>query len=72
MKIKREIYIFLTILILLAAIWHSDLLTDPMGRVDLMSQRGNYAHPFIWSISIYVIVLMVRVSVKKVIRFFRK
>lgn len=53
---KKELLIYLSILILSALVLHPDLLTDPLKRIDMMSERANYYHPVLFSLAIYLVV----------------
>ncbi len=39
---------------------HSDLLSEPSGRFQLMYEKGNYAHPFLYTFIIYSILFIIR------------
>jgi len=70
--IKREILFYLAILFVLALILHSDLLTDPSSRFQLMYKKGNYFHPFLYSFVVYIILLIIRKTLDFIIGFFEK
>jgi len=58
--IKKELlYYFLTLLVL-ALIMHIDLLSDPLSRLQMMQEKENYTHPFLYSFVIYFIILVLR------------
>lgn len=63
-KIRIELLYFLAILIVLAILQHSDLLTAPLERINTMTQKGNYFHPLLWSSIVYVIIGLIRLIVK--------
>jgi len=67
-KIKIELIYFIAILLILAIIQHSDLLHSPLGRVSLMSEKGNYFHPFLCTFPIYAIVGLFRLLVNYLLR----
>jgi len=58
--IKREIFIFLLILFILTLVMHSDLLSNPSARFDMMFEKENYAHPFLYTFIIYSIFFIIR------------
>ncbi len=60
---KKEFVIYLTILLLSALILHPDLLSDPLKRIEMMSERANYYHPIVFSLAIYLIVGLGRLIV---------
>ena len=65
-KIKIELIIFAALLIVLALFMHSDLLTSPSDRLELMSQKENYLHPLLWTFIIYTIIGFLRLLFKYV------
>jgi len=60
-KIKIELLYFFAILIILAIIQHSDLLSSPLTRAQLMIDKGNYLHPLLWTSVIYLVLGVLRV-----------
>lgn len=66
--IKTEIIYFIVILLLLAVLQHSDLLSSPLERIGLMAQKGNYLHPLLWTAVVYSAVVIVRVIAKYLIK----
>jgi len=58
----KELIIVGGIMVLLALAIHPDLLSDPLGRFNLMQERGNYFHPFLYTVLIYTISGVVRLS----------
>jgi len=65
--LKIELFYFAAILLLLALVQHPDLLSDPMNRLDLIIQKKNFLHPFLWSFGVYIIVFIFRLLVKGLI-----
>jgi hypothetical protein len=63
-KIKIELIYFCAILLILAALQHSDLLYSPMARITLMAEKENYFHPLLWTSVVYVVVGFFRLVVK--------
>lgn len=39
---------------------HSDLLSNPSARFDMMFEKENYAHPFLYTFIIYSIFFIIR------------
>jgi len=70
--VKNELIFFTILLIILAFIQHSDLLTNPSDRIELMTQRENYLHPFLWVALIYIVLLVVRLILKFILKLFKK
>lgn len=66
-KILTELIYFFVILFILALMQHSDLLSSPMTRVELMTEKQNYLHPMLWSAPVYIIVATVRVVIKYIV-----
>jgi hypothetical protein len=70
--LKKEIFYYLLILLILALIMHSDLITDPVARVQLMNEKGNYTHPFLYAFIIYITILVFRKIIDFVMSLFEK
>lgn len=65
-KIKIELLTFTLILIILALFMHQDLLTSPLDRFSLMSEKENYLHPLLWTFVIYFAIGFLRLIFKYV------
>ena len=70
--LKKEAIYYLITLLVLALIMHSDLLSDPSSRFNLMQEKGNYTHPFLYSFIIYIIILIIRKIIDFVGNIFEK
>ncbi len=70
--IKRELLYYLLTLLVLALIMHIDLLSDPSARLNLMHEKENYSHPFIYSFVIYIVILIIRKIIDFVTGLFEK
>lgn len=70
--LKREFYYYLLTLIILALIAHSDLLSDPLSRFNLMHEKENYFHPLLYSFIIYSVILIIRKSIDFIVGLFEK
>ncbi|WP_373036277.1 hypothetical protein [Sulfurimonas sp.] len=70
--IKKEILYYLLILLILALVMHSDLLNDPVARLQTMSEKGNYTHPFLYAFAIYATILIFRKIIDFVVGIFEK
>ncbi len=66
-KIKKELIYFVSVLVVLALVQHSDLLTHPLSRFGFMLEKGNYFHPLVWASGVYLIVVAIRLIVKFVL-----
>ena len=58
--IQRESIMYIAIFFVVSIISHSDLLSDPLARFQMMTQKENYAHPFIYTFFIYTVILIIR------------
>ena len=68
---KKELMIYVAIIILSAFVIHSDLFTDPLKRFEIMSERANYYHPFLFALVIYMVIGLGRllvIGIKKLTR----
>ena len=72
LAIKKELIYYLLTLLALALIMHIDLLSDPFSRLQIMNEKGNYVHPFLYSFAIYVAILFVRKTIDFIIGLFEK
>ncbi|RLA64904.1 MAG: hypothetical protein DRQ78_05695 [Epsilonproteobacteria bacterium] len=70
--IKKETLVYLVILFVLTLIMHSDLLSNPISRFQIMYEKGNYSHPFIYSFIVYIILLIIRKTLDFIIVLFEK
>jgi uncharacterized integral membrane protein len=59
--LKKELLIYIIILVIAAVSMHPDLLNEPSHRFSQMQSMGNYSHPFIYSFVLYMIVGILRV-----------
>ena len=66
-KIKLELIYFIVILVILALLQHSDLLTSPLDRLETMTQKQNYFHPLLWTSIVYAVVGAMRLIVKYIL-----
>ena len=70
--LKREFLYYLLTLLILALIMHFDLLSDPSARFELMQEKGNYSHPFLYGFIIYSIILVFRKIIDFIMGLFEK
>ncbi len=69
---KKEILYYLITLIVLALIMHIDLLSDPFARLEIMSAKENYMHPFLYAFIVYSIFFIFRKIIDFVLGLFEK
>lgn len=72
LAIKREFLVYLVMLFVLGLVMHSDLLSDPSSRFQMMHEKGNYSHPFLYTFIIYIILLFIRKTLDFITGLFRK
>jgi len=70
--IKKEILLYLLTLLVLALIMHIDLLSDPYSRLQIMQEKGNYSHPFLYAFIIYFVILILRKAIDFIMGIFEK
>lgn len=66
--IFKESVIFMTLMAMLAVMMHGDLLTDPLTRYEVMMERGNLFHPFIWTALVYLALALIRGILKALMK----
>lgn len=57
----KELAVFLGLLLLLAPVFHPDLLRLPAERVDLLFSRGNVFHPILYTLIAYLLIGLIRI-----------
>lgn len=60
---KKELLLYLGILLLSALAFHSDLLSNPTARLEMMSERANYYHPLVFGFGVYLVIGVFRLIV---------
>ncbi len=70
--IKKELIIYSLTLLVLTLIVHSDLVSDPSSRMNVMYEKGNYAHPFLYSFVVYSVILILRKTIDFITSIFEK
>ena len=70
--IKKEALIYLATLLILALIMHIDLLSDPLSRLNIMQEKENYFHPFLYSFIIYAVIFILRKIIDFIMGLFEK
>ncbi|CAA6813359.1 MAG: Unknown protein [uncultured Sulfurovum sp.] len=71
-EIKKELFIYFLIFFVFTLIMHSDILTNPLSRIDMMTAKENYSHPFVYSFVLYFILFIIRKFVGFIIGLFEK
>ena len=69
---RKELLIYLFIVLFSALVVHPDLFSDPMARFETMMGRANYYHPFLFGLGIYLLIGALRLFVKWVRRVLKK
>jgi len=72
LAIKKEILIYLGMLFVLSVVMHSDLLSSPSSRFDMMLEKENYSHPFLYVFFVYSIFFIIRKILDFIIGLFEK
>jgi hypothetical protein len=70
-KLRNELLYYVAILVVLAFIWHPDLFTSPLTRVDKILSYGNYLHPFLWAFGVYLFIGFFR-AIYSLINYLKK
>ncbi|CAA6808097.1 MAG: Unknown protein [uncultured Sulfurovum sp.] len=70
--IKKELFFYFVIFIVLALISHSDLLSEPLVRLELLIDQENYLHPFLYTFVVYSFILLVRKILDFILGIFEK
>jgi NhaP-type Na+/H+ or K+/H+ antiporter len=68
----REFLYYIIIFLLLALIMHSDLLSNPSARFELMKEKENYYHPFLYTFILYSVMLVLRTIINFISKIFEK
>jgi len=70
--IKIEVILYIAMLIVLTLVMHFDILRNPSSRFEIMVEKGNYSHPFLYTFIIYSILLIIRKTLDFIIGLFEK
>lgn len=68
--IYKELAVYLVVLLVLAGVMHPDLFGVPLDRLALMAERGNYLHPFVYTLLGYSLIWIFRLFFRAVVRVF--
>lgn len=72
LAIKREFFVYLAIFFVLSILVHSDFLSDPSSRFQMMNEKENYSHPFLYAFFVYSILFIIRKVLDFIIGLFEK
>jgi len=72
LALKREAIIYIVMLLVLTIVMHNDILTNPSSRFEIMVEKGNFSHPFVYTLVIYSILLIIRKILDFIIGLFEK
>ena len=72
LAIKKEILIYVVMFFVLALVMHIDLLSDPSSRFQLMNDKENYSHPFLYTFIVYSVLFVIRKIVDFTLGLFEK
>jgi len=71
-RMRKELFIFIALLLVLAVVQHSDLLTNPAERIEsLLSGSASLFHPLYWTLGVYVVLGIARIILGLLRRLFR-
>ena len=70
--LKKETLFYLGIFLILTLVAHSDLLSNPSNRLQMMFEKGNYLHPFFYTFVVYSVLLFIRKLLDFILGFFEK
>lgn len=70
--LKKEFTIYTALLTLLIFLMHPDLLSEPTTRLGLMQEMGNYIHPLLYTLFVYLVLYFFRAIFGFVMKFFKK
>jgi len=69
---KKELFIYIAMLVVFTVLMHSDILSDPSSRFQLMIEKDNYTHPFLYTAIIYSIFFSIRKILDFIVALFEK
>jgi hypothetical protein len=69
---KKEVLIYLFILTVGAIIIHPDLLYAPLARFEWINERGNYYHPFVISTGVYLLIGVIRLTIRGIKHLYKR
>lgn len=63
MNWRKEMLLLGAIFFLAALGVHPDLLSDPLSRFNTLISQGAYLHPFLFSLTLYLILAFLRYTI---------
>jgi len=69
---KKEVLFYGITLVLLTLLIHSDIVGNPLARIELMQEKENYSHPFLYSFIVYASLLVIRKMIDLIVGIFQK
>ncbi len=60
---KKELLIYIFTVVISALLIHQDMLSTPLTRLEMMADRANYYHPFLFGLGVYLVIGIVRLIV---------
>ncbi len=72
LAIKKEFFIYVGMFLLLTLIAHSDILSNPFFRFQMMYEKGNYTHPFLYTFLLYSLLFVLRKILDFILGLFGK
>jgi len=72
LALKKEFLFYFITLVVLSLIMHIDLLSDPSARLEIMKEKENYSHPFLYSFIVYSVILVLRKTIDFISGIFEK
>jgi len=58
--LKKELLIYTALLTALILLMHPDLLSEPTVRLATMQEMGNYIHPLLYTLFVYLVLYFFR------------
>ncbi len=71
-SIKKEFFIYVAMLLILTVLMHADILSNPSARFQMMHERGDYSHPFLYTFILYSVLFIFRKILDFIIGLFEK
>jgi hypothetical protein len=74
--VKKELIVFLVVLLILTFVQHTDILSTPIERIIALPTSGAYGlgavHPLVFTLAGYILLWIGRMVVKGTIKVFGK
>jgi hypothetical protein len=69
---RKELLIYLLTVAVSALLVHPDLLSTPLTRLEMMTDRANYYHPFLFGLGVYLIIGIIRLIIAGIKKIMKK